>query len=235
MRHDGPDVTPFGDAAFLVTFGRDVDPTLNALAHAFAGRVSADRGEAGGPWGVPVPAYASVLVPFDDADVAPATATSRLATLAREVVATTGKAEGAADTADDLDAIIIDVRYGGEQGPDLEEVGRLVGLSPDEVVALHGSVDYRVYFLGFAPGFGYLGPLPEPLRLPRRGTPRVRVPEGSVAIAGAQTAIYPLRTPGGWHLIGRTSAPLWDADRPEPSLLEAGRTVRFRAVVDDAP
>jgi KipI family sensor histidine kinase inhibitor len=100
-------------------------------------------------------------------------------------------------------------------------------MTPAQVIELHAATVYRAYMLGFAPGFAYLGVLPEPLRLPRRDTPRQRVPAGSVAIAGAQTAVYPLATPGGWHLIGRTDAVMWDARRDPPALIEAGRSVRF--------
>lgn len=119
------------------------------------------------------------------------------------------------------------VRYGGEAGPDLTDVAETLGIHPDAVVALHCGQAYEVLFLGFAPGFGYLGELPEPLRLPRLATPRVRVPAGSVAIAGAMTAVYPSAGPGGWRLLGRTDAVLHDPDAPEPDLLRPGDLVRF--------
>ena len=124
-------------------------------------------------------------------------------------------------------AIDIPVIYGGEQGPDLPEVARISGLTPRQVVDLHASVDYVVWFLGFQPGFPYLGGLPEPLRMPRRAEPRLKVPAGSVGIGGQQTGIYPLATPGGWQLIGRTSLPLFSPNREEPILLRPGDTVRF--------
>lgn len=124
-------------------------------------------------------------------------------------------------------AIDIPVIYGGEQGPDLPEVARISGLTPRQVVELHASVDYVVWFLGFQPGFPYLGGLPEPLRMPRRAEPRLKVPAGSVGIGGQQTGIYPLATPGGWQLIGRTSLPLFSPNREEPILLRPGDTVRF--------
>ncbi len=121
----------------------------------------------------------------------------------------------------------IPVRYGGEDGPDLPDVAARMGLSPSDVIERHASATYRVLFLGFAPGFGYLGPLAPSLVLPRRATPRVRVPAGSVAIAGPYTAVYPGESPGGWHVLGRSSAPIWDPRRDSPAMLQPGGIVRF--------
>lgn len=123
--------------------------------------------------------------------------------------------------------IEIPVIYGNAAGPDLGEVARHAGLSEKQVVELHASVDYVVWFLGFQPGFPYLGGLPEQLITPRRGEPRVVVPAGSVGIGGQQTGIYPLASPGGWQLIGHTGLPLFDPKRAEPVLLRPGDTVRF--------
>jgi len=123
--------------------------------------------------------------------------------------------------------IEIPVEYGGAAGPDLDEVARHTGLSPSEVVQMHGAVDYTVYFLGFLPGFAYLGGLDPRLAMPRRREPRLQVPAGSVAIGGEQTGVYAANSPGGWHLIGRTSVQLFDPTRISPTLLSAGDTVRF--------
>ncbi|MFK3710715.1 5-oxoprolinase subunit PxpB [Leclercia adecarboxylata] len=123
--------------------------------------------------------------------------------------------------------IEIPVVYGTAAGPDLGEVARHAGLSEKQVVELHSSIDYVVWFLGFQPGFPYLGGLPEQLATPRRDEPRLQVPAGSVGIGGAQTGIYPLVTPGGWQLIGHTPLPLFDPHRDEPVLLRPGDTVRF--------
>ena len=127
----------------------------------------------------------------------------------------------------DSRAIDIPVIYGGEQGPDLTEVARLSGFPPKQVVELHASVDYVVWFLGFQPGFPYFGGLPDQLAMPRRAEPRLLVPAGSVGIGGAQTGIYPLATPGGWQLLGRTPLALFDPKRKEPVLLRSGDRVRF--------
>jgi len=127
----------------------------------------------------------------------------------------------------DSRAIDIPVIYGGDAGPDLALVARHAGLSEKQVVELHASVDYVVWFLGFQPGFPYLGALPSQLATPRRGEPRVHVPAGSVGIGGEQTGIYPLATPGGWNLIGRTDLSLFNPALPEPVLLRPGDTLRF--------
>ena len=121
----------------------------------------------------------------------------------------------------------VPVRYGGADGPDLDEVARLHDLRAEDVVEIHAGAEYDAFFLGFAPGFAYLGPLPASIVTPRLDVPRPRVPAGSVAIAGAQTAVYPTETPGGWRLIGRTDARLWDASRQEPALIRPGDRVRF--------
>ena len=121
----------------------------------------------------------------------------------------------------------IPVHYGGEWGPDLEEAARHCGLTPAELVARHSGGDYRVYFLGFQPGFAYLGGLAPALAVPRRREPRLKVPAGSVGIGGAQTGIYPAASPGGWQLIGRTDLTLFDPRRDEPSYLLPGDRVRF--------
>jgi len=121
----------------------------------------------------------------------------------------------------------IAVNYGGEDGPDLADVAAHCGLSTDEVVRRHTEVEYVVYFIGFQPGFAYMGGLDASLATPRRAEPRVAVPAGSVGIGGAQTGIYPLATPGGWQLIGRTALPLFDPKAEPPTLLAPGDRVRF--------
>lgn len=120
--------------------------------------------------------------------------------------------------------VTLPVRY---DGSDLDEVARAWTLTPGEAVHLHASLEYRVAFCGFAPGFAYLTGLPEQYHLPRRPTPRTSVPPGSVAVAGPYTGIYPRSSPGGWHLIGTTTANLWDLSRDEPALLTPGVRVRF--------
>lgn len=121
----------------------------------------------------------------------------------------------------------IPVCYGGICGPDLQEVAQYTGLTADEVIAIHSGATYLVYMLGFAPGFPYLGGLPECLATPRRATPRLQIPSGSVGIAGQQTGVYPLPTPGGWQLIGRTPVRLFQPLDDPPTMLQPGDQVRF--------
>lgn len=128
---------------------------------------------------------------------------------------------------DDAGEVTIDVVYDGE---DLADIADMTGMSVDEVIATHSGTAYTVAFLGFAPGFAYLTGLDERLHLPRRPSPRTKVPRGSVAMAGPFTAVYPHDSPGGWQLLGRSDALLWDLERPEPSLLRPGMKVRFQAV-----
>jgi inhibitor of KinA len=127
-------------------------------------------------------------------------------------------------------AVEIPVCYGGEFGPDLEEVANLRRLKPTEVISLHTSQTYYAYFLGFAPGFAYLGDLPQQIATPRLETPRKKVPAGGVGIAGRQTAVYPFSTPGGWRLIGRTPKRMFHKDRKSMATISIGDQVKFRAI-----
>ncbi len=163
-----------------------------------------------------VPAANTVLISCDSSD-ALAAAVRRLAEV--ETVRTHETAE--------IPTVTIDVHY---DGADLEDVARQIGRTIDEVVDLHSGVDYEVAFCGFAPGFGYLRGLPDVLHLPRRATPRTRVPAGSVAIAAEFSAVYPSESPGGWHLLGHTDLVLFDGHRDPPALLSPGTPVRFRPV-----
>ncbi len=213
-----PRVDRMGDAALIVTLSDGLDLQANAWARRAAAELAARRASVPG-LDVAVPGHASVLVPFDPDRCAEAT----LRSLLENVLMETDRPRAAEDGV--LHEIA--VRYGGAEGPDLQDVAARTGLSEDQVMALHAGVEYRVLVLGFVPGFPYLGVVPVPLDVPRRATPRVRVPAGSVAIAGRQTGIYPFESPGGWHLIGRTDAPLWDARREPPALLAPGDRVRF--------
>ena len=123
--------------------------------------------------------------------------------------------------------VTIPVRYGGEYGPDLEDVAARCALSPQQLIDMHSATIYRVMMIGFAPGFPYIGMLPSVLHVPRRDTPRAALPAGSVAIAAGLTGIYPARLPGGWHIIGRTSLSLFNAQLDPPAYLCAGDRVRF--------
>ncbi|KAA9028372.1 5-oxoprolinase subunit PxpB [Niallia endozanthoxylica] len=126
--------------------------------------------------------------------------------------------------------IEIPVCYGGEYGPDIEIIAELNHLTPEEVIQIHTSSDYLVYMIGFVPGFPYLGGMSERIAAPRRKTPRLQIPARSVGIAGSQTGIYPLETPGGWQIIGRTPVSLFRPDEEPPTLLKAGDRVKFTSI-----
>ena len=212
-------VEPFGDAAVLITLADRASVETAARANALARYLRAAAHRAGRSWPSIVPAASTVLVQIGEIPM-PA---------ALRVLAAFPGQVGPADDAWPAEAarLEIPVRYGGEDGPDMDAVAEATGLSPAQVIEAHASADYRALFLGFAPGFAYLGPLPDQLVLPRRASPRVRVPAGSVAIAGPYSAVYPIESPGGWHLLGRATVDIWDPRRQPPALLEAGTIVRF--------
>lgn len=167
------------------------------------------------------PAYASMLIKFDPLILNHDELQSRL-------IPYLGRLEQ--EQLPNPRQVEIPVCYGGEFGPDLRDVAEMHGKTPAEVVELHASQIYIVCFLGFAPGFAYLGGLPDALASPRLETPRAKVPQGSVGIGGNQTGVYPLPTPGGWRLIGRTPMAMFRRDRTPASLLQIGDRVRFRAI-----
>lgn len=214
-----PRVVPLGDSALLAILGEGVGVALSARVGRLAGALR--ELAAPGIQGV-VLAYAAVAIHFD-----PLAADSEA--LARQVaeLAAAELAQPAPDASAGGRLHVLPVRY---DGPDLPSVADRLRLAPGEVARRHAQLTYRVLFLGFVPGFGYLGPLDSALALPRRPEPRPRVPAGSVAIAGEQTAVYPVETPGGWHLIGHTETVLFDPDREPPNLLAAGDRVRFEPV-----
>lgn len=155
-----------------------------------------------------------------------------LQTVMRDHLAAIGASERRSTPADAGLEVVIDVVY---DGADLAEVAEILGMTPGEVVEAHTGTPWRAGFVGFAPGFAYLVDGDPRLRVPRRDAPRTRVPSGSVALAGEFSGVYPRESPGGWQLIGRTDAALWDASRDVPALLRPGTTVRFRATTRHRP
>ncbi len=209
-----PRLREAGDSALLLELDGGIDPRVNARAIAAAEAVR--RGALAGVRDV-VATYRSVAVYFDPrvADVA------AVRDLLRRSADTAG---GTAATARTIE---VPVAYGGEFGPDLTEVAAFAGLRPQQVIDRHAQALYRVYMLGFLPGFAYMGGVPSEIAIPRRSTPRVRVEGGSVGIAGAQTAVYPRASPGGWQIIGRTRMRVFDPAADPPALFAPGDRVRF--------
>ncbi|MGA2113799.1 MAG: 5-oxoprolinase subunit PxpB [Bryobacteraceae bacterium] len=205
-------IRPASDRAVLVEFAQEISPAANAQVRSLTAALAGVRGILNLH-----PAFASILVEFDPRLVAH----DAVEALVRE------RAGAATEAAEEGRLIEIPVRYGGNDGPDLEDVARHAGLSAGAVVKLHASAVYAVYFVGFATCFPYLGGLPERLATPRLSAPRKTVPAGSIAIGGSQAGVYPLASPGGWRLIGRTPLGLFDIHGEPPGLLRMGDRVRF--------
>ncbi|HXG54217.1 MAG TPA: 5-oxoprolinase subunit PxpB [Vicinamibacterales bacterium] len=207
-----------GDAALVVELPARIDPAINGRLVSIADRLRTCCGSAILD---AVVAYCTLTVYFDPMLVDAGWLEGELRAIAEEDE-TSAEADGA--------EIEVPVCYGGELGPDLASVAREIGATADEVIALHCAPEYRVYMVGFVPGFAYMGVVDPRLALPRLARPRTRVPSGSVAIAAGQTGVYPKETPGGWHLLGRTPVRPFDATRAEPVLFKAGDRVRFHPI-----
>jgi KipI family sensor histidine kinase inhibitor len=217
-------IQALGDCALLLSFGERLDPALNTLALAAAAALQA--ADLPGVRDI-APAYASICVQYDPCawmdGVAGRSPYARIASRISAIVDNMPMPQAETGTA----TVDIPVCYGAEFGPDLDALAAHAKLSAAEAIARHCAAEYRVAMLGFAPGFAYLLGLDTALHMPRRATPRVRVPAGSVAIGGAQTGVYPLATPGGWHLLGHTSLTMFDPGREPAALLRVGDRVRF--------
>lgn len=219
---------PLGDRAIIIALGDSIDEATRLRVRAVSAALDAtpliaivDQ----------VPAFASVAVHYDPAAVpgsADRSPFERMVELLEQVLAT-----GTADTAVTVRLVEIPVCYGGDLGPDLADVAHAHGLEPDDVVRIHSAAEYVVYMVGFMPGFAYLGGLSDSIATPRRSAPRRAVPAGTVGIGGQQTGVYPMESPGGWNLIGRTPLQVFDITRDEPALLATGDHVRFRPISAD--
>jgi KipI family sensor histidine kinase inhibitor len=210
-----PAVVPAGDSALLVQLGEQIDITINRRVHALSALI--DASPLGGILET-VPAYATLLIHYD-----PLTLTfgqiqewvsSKLAQVKDDVSRTPRRIE-------------VPVKYGGRYGVDLDFIANTHGLHVEDVIRIHSENIYTVYMMGFTPGFPYMGKLDEAIITPRLETPRTLVPAGTVAIAGSQTGIYPIDSPGGWRLIGYTSLQLFDPNSEVPFLFSPGDEVRF--------
>lgn len=213
---------PAGDRTLVFEFGQVIDSAIvdQVVALDWKIRAAVDSGRLTGVRET-IPTFRSLAVIYDPLQVTPDALVSQVRSLDTETAAT--------------ETILarqwlIPVHYGGSHGPDLHSVAKLTGLDEQEVVQYHLRNPFKVYMLGFLPGFAFLGDTPAALHLPRRAEPRVRVPAGSVAIAMQLTGIYPWDSPGGWHILGNSPVPLFDGKTDPPALFKAGDTIRFRAI-----
>lgn len=211
----GPNIRFAGDGALVVELGEGIDRKINAKVQALA--FALERQGFEGLLEV-VPAYRSLMVYYDPLR-------TELSTLMERLIALGERLEEL--PLPKRQVVEIPTVYGGVFGPDLSFVAEYHGLTEDEVIELHTRPLYHVYLLGFTPGFAYLGDLPQELATPRLRTPRSKVPAGSVGIGGNQTGIYPLESPGGWRIIGRTFISLFDPAKEPPTLLLPGDQVKF--------
>jgi KipI family sensor histidine kinase inhibitor len=207
-----------GDRSLLVELGDTISPDVNRRVQQLM--LQLQQAPLPGVREI-APGYRSLLVVYDPLTIAAAELMERIAEAAAQ--------QGLAGLPQ-AKLLTVPVFYGGDYGPDLEGVAGHLGISSDEVIRLHTETVYRVYMIGFTPGYPYMGELPAALAVPRRSTPRTRVPKGSVGIAQRQTGIYPVESPGGWQIIGWTPIELFDPSRQLPSLLEMGDRVKFEAV-----
>jgi len=210
-----PIIRHLGDRGLLIELGTGIDPAVNRRVKRLHRIITRERLH-----GVveTVPAYASLLVVFDPLQAAPEA-------LKRQVAGMCDFEDQS--VAEQRTVVDVPVVYGGAAGPDLDAVAAYHGLPVEDVIGLHSGTVYRVYMIGFTPGFPYMGELPEALDTPRRDTPRTHIPKGSVAIAQRQTGIYPVVSPGGWQIIGCTPLTLFDPRKETPSFLTMGDAVRF--------
>lgn len=218
MHYDKPRYRLMGDRSVLVELGDEISPRVNQNVRELF--VGLDHQMIDGILEL-VPGYRSLLVVFNPLEIELENLKIKIDETARQL-----------DTSElpPPKTIEIPVVYGDEYGPDLEWVAEFQKITTEEVIRLHSEPLYRVYMIGFMPGYPYLGEVPDALVTPRRETPRTHVPRGSVAIAQKQTGIYPVESPGGWQIIGRTPVGLFDPAQKQPSLLEMGDQVKFYAI-----
>jgi inhibitor of KinA len=209
-----------GEAGLVVELADKIDPEINSLVHALSRRINLDLADC---VDAIVPTYRSLLIVFDPLQIPRNQLIDKIEKSFQSITS-----ETRVDQAGKI--VVIPVLYGGESGPDLEFVARHNKLSVEEVVSIHTSVSYRIYMMGFTPGFPYLGGMSERIAAPRLATPRKEIPAGSVGIAGVQTGLYPQVSPGGWQLIGRTPLKVFNPQNTEPFLYQAGDFLRFETV-----
>ncbi len=209
---------PLGDTGIRIQFGNTIDPEINRQIHSYCQRLEKESIPGVIEW---VPSYCAITIYYKPYIIQYHDLLQRLKKIAQQLQD---------HTAAPAEVIILPVLYGGEWGPDLQSVAQKNGLSTEEVIQLHSETKYLIYMMGFLPGFPYLGGMTDKIATPRLEVPRQRVPSGSVGIAGSQTGVYPLESPGGWRIIGRTPVRLYDPHREDPILLKTGNYIQFRPI-----
>lgn len=209
-----------GETGVVIELSDKIDPEINSKVHALAQRIEM---ELAGSVDAVVPTYRSLLVLFDPLQMTRQEIIDKINNSYQTILRETHKNQTGK-------VVVIPVLYGGEMGPDLEFVAKHNNVSVEEVVSIHTSVSYRIYMMGFTPGFPYLGGMSEKIAAPRLATPRKEIPAGSVGIAGTQTGLYPLVSPGGWQLIGRTPLKVFMPGSSDPFLYKAGDFLQFESV-----
>ena len=211
---------PLGDSAILLKFDQKIDPDINQKVVSVVNSLTSNPIKGVTGW---IPAYCSLMVSYDPMVIHYDQLESQLEEMSS---APSGPAKAPRE-------FNIPVCYGGEFGVDLEEVSKETSLSIKEIIDIHTSTQFRVYMLGFIPGFVYMGSIPPELNCSRKTTPRLKVPSRSVGLAGQQTGIYPTEAPGGWQIIGRTPFNIIDLSQTNPFLFEAGDSIRFNSIDQD--
>ena len=211
-----------GDSSLVMEFGNTISPVINAKIRTLVNSI--ENSNIAGIREL-IPTYRSIQVIYD-----PLTLTNDELIKKLKEIGSSIK-EGSADS---YRIVEIPTLYGGEYGPDIDFVADHNGISVEEVIKIHTSTDYLLYMLGFTPGFGYLGGMSEKIAAPRLQIPRTKIPAGSTGVAGTQTGIYPIDSPDGWQLIGRTPIKLYDPLADPPVLLNAGDYIRFTPIRDEA-
>ncbi len=221
-----PRILPASDSSILIEFGDTIDYKTNARVYALQTEIeNSDLGTSVVEF---IPSYRSLLVEYDVSEYPYADLQERV----NDLIGTT-TVSGGTEMSSEQASHQIPVAYGGDYGPDLENVAKHAGLTQEEVIAIHSDTDYRVFMLGFAPGFPYLGGMDSRIACPRLATPRTLVPAGAVGIAESQTGVYPNPSPGGWQIIGRTPMKLFDVDADPPSAMLPGTKVTFVPIAKD--
>lgn len=229
MNQPGVEIRPLGESAISISFGHTVSLDIHRKARALSEYLDTHPCPGMKEY---IMSYTGVTILYDIETVFSAhpestSAANTMISYAKEAVAHLNM-----ETLAPPSIVTIPVCYGGEYGPDLDMVAQSHDMTPETVIDIHTKNEYTVYMIGFCPAFPYLGGLDERIATPRRSSPRVAIPARSVGIAGMQTGVYPLSTPGGWQLIGRAAIDLFTPDKETPSLLKAGDVVRFKAITE---